>query len=194
LIPTNFNCDELLVINSWNNPGSAENVFTRAIQTGFAQGQSYRSAFPCSARRDATFRVKAPLLAQGQTLCLLGEGAALGNWNTSQPVLLNRISGEDYLSVQVDCTTSLSARLQIRRLRCRKEFFRSLRRHANRILNDEITSDKFMSSTTALLHARKQWRGAGVAIPVFSLRSENSFGVGEFLDLKPFADGANRRD
>ena len=34
------------------------------------------------------------------------------------------------------------------------------------------------------------WRGAGVAIPVFSLRSENSFGVGEFLDLKPLADWA----
>ena len=32
------------------------------------------------------------------------------------------------------------------------------------------------------------WRGAGVAVPVFSLRSENSFGVGEFADLKLLAD------
>ena len=31
------------------------------------------------------------------------------------------------------------------------------------------------------------WRGAGVAVPVFSLRSENSFGVGEFADLKLLA-------
>ena len=36
----------------------------------------------------------------------------------------------------------------------------------------------------------KSWKGAGVAVPVFSLRSENSFGVGEFLDLKPLADFA----
>jgi 4-alpha-glucanotransferase len=28
------------------------------------------------------------------------------------------------------------------------------------------------------------WKGAGVAIPVFSLRSKNSFGVGEFNDIK----------
>lgn len=28
------------------------------------------------------------------------------------------------------------------------------------------------------------WRGAGVAIPVFSLRSEKSWGIGEFFDLK----------
>lgn len=38
---------------------------------------------------------------------------------------------------------------------------------------------------------RKPWRGAGVAIPVFSLRSEESFGVGEFRDLKKLVDWAS---
>uniref|UniRef100_A0A7S1T7F8 4-alpha-glucanotransferase n=2 Tax=Compsopogon caeruleus TaxID=31354 RepID=A0A7S1T7F8_9RHOD len=32
------------------------------------------------------------------------------------------------------------------------------------------------------------WRGSGVAVPVFSLRSEKSCGVGEFLDLKKMVD------
>jgi 4-alpha-glucanotransferase len=36
------------------------------------------------------------------------------------------------------------------------------------------------------------WRGAGTAVPVFSLRSERSFGVGEFLDLPLLADWARR--
>jgi 4-alpha-glucanotransferase len=35
-----------------------------------------------------------------------------------------------------------------------------------------------------------KWRGTGVAVPVFSLRSEESFGVGEFNDLKKLADWA----
>ena len=34
------------------------------------------------------------------------------------------------------------------------------------------------------------WKGAGVAIPVFSLRSKNSAGVGEFLDIKLLVDWA----
>ncbi len=34
------------------------------------------------------------------------------------------------------------------------------------------------------------WRGAGVAVPVFSLRSEESFGVGEFHDLMKLVDWA----
>ena len=34
------------------------------------------------------------------------------------------------------------------------------------------------------------WRGAGVAIPVFSLRSKSSFGVGEFNDIRLMVDWA----
>ena len=36
----------------------------------------------------------------------------------------------------------------------------------------------------------KKWKGAGVSIPVFSLRSQNSFGIGEFTDIKYLADWA----
>jgi 4-alpha-glucanotransferase len=32
------------------------------------------------------------------------------------------------------------------------------------------------------------WKGAGVAIPIFSLRSKNGLGIGEYTDLIPFID------
>lgn len=34
------------------------------------------------------------------------------------------------------------------------------------------------------------WKGAGVAVPVFSLRTKAGLGVGEFLDLKLMVDWA----
>lgn len=34
------------------------------------------------------------------------------------------------------------------------------------------------------------WRGAGVALPIFSIRSKDGLGVGEFLDLKLVVDWA----
>lgn len=34
------------------------------------------------------------------------------------------------------------------------------------------------------------WRGAGIAIPMFSIRSEADLGAGEFLDLKLLVDWA----
>ncbi|MBQ4507725.1 MAG: 4-alpha-glucanotransferase [Paludibacteraceae bacterium] len=39
---------------------------------------------------------------------------------------------------------------------------------------------------------KPRFRGAGVAVPVFSLRTEQDFGIGEFLDLKLMADWAAR--
>ena len=36
------------------------------------------------------------------------------------------------------------------------------------------------------------WKGAGMAIPVFSLRSEKSFGVGEFTDMPLLVDWAKQ--
>ncbi len=40
------------------------------------------------------------------------------------------------------------------------------------------------------LHGFGLWRGAGVALPVFSLRTARSVGVGQFTDLIPFVDWA----
>lgn len=39
---------------------------------------------------------------------------------------------------------------------------------------------------------RKRWKGSGVAIPIFSLRSKNSYGIGEFTDLKLLVDWASQ--
>ncbi len=36
------------------------------------------------------------------------------------------------------------------------------------------------------------WKGAGVSVPVFSLKSNDNFGIGEFLDLKLLADWCNK--
>ena len=36
------------------------------------------------------------------------------------------------------------------------------------------------------------WKGAGVAVPVFSLNSDDNFGIGEFNDLKKLADWCNK--
>ena len=37
---------------------------------------------------------------------------------------------------------------------------------------------------------RPRWKGAGTAIPVFSLRSDRDFGIGQFTDLKLLVDWA----
>ena len=47
-----------------------------------------------------------------------------------------------------------------------------------------VTDEKFQYKDSL-------WRGAGVSIPVFSLRSQQGFGIGEFSDLKLLTDWAH---
>lgn len=50
--------------------------------------------------------------------------------------------------------------------------------------------ETIIASAAHLRLFRPLWKGAGVAIPVFSLRSEESWGIGEFLDIEKMVDWA----
>jgi len=53
---------------------------------------------------------------------------------------------------------------------------------------DDNKHNHIRLSSNNFQHNANDWRGAGVAIPVFSLRSQKGMGIGEFLDLKPLTD------
>ncbi|HYA79100.1 MAG TPA: hypothetical protein VED19_01160, partial [Candidatus Nitrosopolaris sp.] len=75
LVPAGFNCKELLVIESWNNAGFFENAFyTEPFKQVLLAGNFTKIATSAPPEPTHTFRVKSPLLAKDQTVCLLGEG------------------------------------------------------------------------------------------------------------------------
>jgi 4-alpha-glucanotransferase len=189
--PSEFHRDELLVIDSWNNAGAAENVFyTEPFQKVLLAGNFAEVQVPAPANPTHTFRIKAPMLAKGQTLCLLGDGAALGNWNIGRPMLLNRLADQNDLSVTLDLRgQSFPFSYKYGVFDTGKNAFVGFEDGANRTFSDvtvptghTLVNDGFVRLPV------DRWRGAGVAIPVFSLRSEHSFGVGEFEDLKLLAE------
>jgi 4-alpha-glucanotransferase len=189
--PGGFNCEELLVIDSWNATGFLENAFyTKPFKDVLLAGNITGMKNSPAQKPTHTFRVKAPLLNQGQTLCLLGEGHILGNWQSQSPVLLNRQPGEDYFSAQLDLRSQpFPFAYKYGIWDAVHNSFICFENGDNRVLSDKIAPDKHTLVNDAFVNLpANTWRGAGVAIPVFSLRSENSFGVGEFLDLKPLAD------
>jgi len=191
LTTADYGCPELLVLDSWNYPGYMENVFYTEpfnkvlFAENFTPVETSVPSYPTH-----TFRIKAPQLKKNQTVCLLGDGPALHQWNLQAPILLARKPGEDYFSVTVDLrgqSFPLSYKFGVFDV-ATKTFLR-YEEGLNRVLRDSaqpqsrtIINDGFVRLPV------EPWRGAGVAVPVFSLRSESSFGVGEFADLKLLAD------
>ncbi len=182
---------ELLIIDAWNNEGFFENAFyTEPFQQVLLKPNHTEVRRPAPPAATHTFKVKAPLLGKGQTLCLSGGAVALGNWDTAKPLLLDRVAGEDFLSVRVDFSNqSFPITYKYGVYDVEKKVLVGHEGGDNRILHDAPAPDKYtiVNDGFAVLPA-DTWKGAGVAIPVFSLRSENSFGVGEFEDLKLLAD------
>ena len=187
--------EDVLLIDSWNDPGRLENAFyTEPFRKVLLKGR--QRAFHASQAENAThtFRVRAPLLEPEHTLCILGSSQALAGWNVEGPVLMSRAVDLDWLSAEVNLSGSpfpIEYKYGIYDVVGKR--FIAYETGPNRVLTESpgagvktFVSDGFANVQAAL------WRGAGVAIPVFSLRSEASFGVGEFTDLKLLTDWCRR--
>lgn len=190
LAATDLQTDLLEVYDYFNLMGALANVFMtqpfRSYERVAAKGKKAESY-------THLFRVKAPLLAADEVLCLLGHGRALRNWDVSAPLLM-KPSG-DWWEARLDLSQEefpLSYKYGVWNTRTNK--FLGFEDGGNRPLYTAPSVVHRPPST--VLHdnfARlplPNWKGAGVAIPVFSLRSKKSWGVGEFADLPLLADWA----
>ena len=191
LVPASFNATELLVMDAWNNAGFLANAFYTTPFKKVLLAENFTEIKNSAPKNSThTFRVKAPLLTKNQTLCLLGDGPRLGNWKTESPTLLARTRNEDYFSVQLDLrgqTFPFAYKYGV--FDIAKKTFVQFEGGANRTLKTVATRNQHTLVNDGFIELPTDtWRGAGVAVPVFSLRSQKSFGVGEFADLKLIAD------
>jgi len=189
--PAAFQQEEVLIIDTWNDPGCCGNAFfTEPFHEVLLRQDHAEARAADLPGATHTFKVKAPLLTNDQTLCLLGDVAVLGNWNTTRPVLLNRIAGDNFLSARVDLRNqSFPIRYKYGIYSLALKTFVRYEDGNNRVLEDTIAPNKHTVVQDGFVALpANTWKAAGVAIPVFSLRSETSFGVGEFTDLKALAD------
>ena len=191
VVPAGFNSPELLIVDSWNHAGYVANAFYTEPFNKVLLAENFTGVKTAAPQNPThTFRVRSPLLANNQTLCLLGEGPALGHWQTAAPVLLARKPDEDFFSAQLNLAGQpLPIAYKYGVFDVEKNSFVRFEGGDNRRLtapparNQHVLVDDGFAALPA-----DAWRGAGVAVPVFSLRSRKSFGVGEFADLKPLAD------
>ncbi len=136
--------------------------------------------------------VDAPMIASDEVLAVTGACDQLGNWNPEKAVVLS-----DAYYPTWSCAIPLAglpAEFEYKFLILKKDT-----RHVvaweggnNRRFDLKAATDGecLVVSGLRFINPKSPWRGAGVAIPVFSLRSESDFGVGEFLDLKKMVDWA----
>ena len=196
-----FTNDELVLIDTWNFAGQIENVFYTEPFRSTLLKDNIESVLAKKITKTKThlFKVKAPLLTKGQSLCMIGESAVLGNWDIKKSLPLTKIKDADYkdadyFELALDLKhTSFPLIYKYGIYDLKKKLFISYESGNNRVVYEPASKNKLIicNDGFATLNST-EWKGAGVAIPVFSLRSNEGCGVGEFSDIKLLVDWSKK--
>ena len=149
-------------------------------------------------RKTIIFRVSAPQLLKGQSLAIVGSHPALGDWNVARYLRMEYIGQSDWmLSVNVDAVL-LPLEYKYVVIDDASNTLVTWEEGDNRTTDGLLPPDVTAVPDGTVLVAygenlrikEKTWRVAGVVVPVFSLRSDSSYGVGDFGDLRRMVDWA----
>lgn len=187
--------------DAWQAPGAPEvplnsAVFTQVLfkrpTTGPALGAGSTSR-PRQGSRSIHFRISASCVEPHHRLCLIGGPNSLGAWREDRARVLSD-NGSPWWSLDTELPTDLMGfDYKYGLWDSQADRFVAWEAGPNRHLELEPQGDvcdTLIRTEAAFRYPRGLRRGAGVAVPVFSLRSRDGLGVGEFLDLKLLVDWA----
>ncbi|KAK9671266.1 hypothetical protein RND81_12G018300 [Saponaria officinalis] len=133
------------------------------------------------------FKISCPNIEQGTSVYVIGNSPKLGQWKTQDSVKLSYAGDSVW---QADCVIGIKDfPLKYRYGKYDKAGKFSIEIGSNRELSLETLNNqaRYIFLSDGMLR-EMPWRGSGMAIPMFSVRSEEDLGVGEFLDLKLLVD------
>lgn len=181
--------EEIQLLDTWNHAGEYENAFfTAPFNNVMLRHNHPKSKSKVSKHHTHIFKVKAPLLNKHEAICLLGSGETLGNWSKDKAILLSK--EDDWWSVHVDMSESgFPVAYKYAVFNTKEDQFLKYEGGDNRLLHNYAPPHRLTIIHDGFAHLPNDtWKGAGVSLPVFSLRSKKSFGVGEFTDIKLLVD------
>jgi len=185
--------EEVQLIDIWNHAGEFENAFfTLPFQETLLKHSKKSTRGHSPKIYTHIFKVKAPLAGKDERICILGGNQALGEWDEDSYVPMT-LEGKWWTAKVSLPKESFPLTYKYGVCDAKHKKFLYYEQGENRNLHGDAVDKKMTILHDGFIHLpNNTWRGAGVSIPVFSLRSKNSCGVGEFSDLKLLVDWAEK--
>ena len=194
VVPRLFPADDArtyVFIDHWRDMPASSYCYSDAYQvaTGLWDTPATMVAlFP----RTFLFRIQAPQLSGDERVALIGDQPALGDWDTARALpMIPSEHSEWLLSISGD---GLRMPFQYKYIMVSKDGSVKWEEGPNRqspsngqwsMVNGQYVVA--LSDGEIRIQAPR-WKVAGLVVPLFSLRSEGSQGVGDFGDLREMAD------
>ena len=188
LLPIDKKATNVRVLDKWHDM-PADRSFHSSMFTDGVFHRPNRKKAQGVADGYLTIRADIAVVRTTQHVVLVGDCKALGNWSVEKGVVMNDANAPiwsarikmpkdsfAYKFVIVDSESGAVVAWQ-----SGENYYFNVATNKEEALVIEGLRPQFDMAP---------WRGAGVAIPVFSLRSKSSFGVGEFNDIRLMVDWA----
>ena len=160
-------------------------AFTECIMARQRQ-KTTKSEYQCTIR----LKVRAPQLRQNERLAIVGEPVSLGAWDARKAVAMTEHKSHEW-AVSLDASQLPMGRFEFKFVIIGNETESPMwEQGANRSIEvPQIEpGEVVVYELSQAYFPIYPWKGAGTVVPIFSLRSEGSFGVGDFGDLKLMID------
>ena len=180
---------EVKIFSSWQDMPNDKPYYSSAFIDGILKRNKKEQ--PLTTLPDSIqFRISAPMVFPDEVLAICGEGKFLGNWLPSKALIMN---DSDYPEWSVnfplkECKTPFEYKFVILK-KDTKEVV-AWETVNNRICGfvNEKPGSFILVDGLRFANPRDHWKGAGTAIPVFSIRTKEDAGVGDFMDIKKMID------
>ena len=176
----------------WNDIPEDAYMYSSAITDCVAKRAKSKTVKTTSSQA-IIIKTKAPQLRATERLAILGDGEVFGNWEATKAIQMEEFAPNEWMAV-IDAKKVKGNRLEFKfvTLDEKIDYTPLWETRNNRTIDlPELKDDEtVVYDLDIAFFPIFAWKAAGVVVPIFSLRSEGSFGVGDFGDLKLMVDWA----
>lgn len=177
------------IFDSWQSMPADKPYYSSAFVDGILM-RSHRDQPLKALPGTIQLRIEAPMVFPDEVLAVTGDNSMLGNWDPSKAILLNDSQFPLWtVNLPLD-HFSKPFEYKFVILEKNTHVVKEWETIDNRICGfvNEDSHSQIVVDGLRFASPRHNWKGAGTAIPVFSIRTEDDFGVGDFYDIKKMVD------
>ena len=191
IAPINPEKKNICIQDFWRGPFGDSPFITAAFSDCFFKREKTKAS-TTTKTDNLMLRLNCPQMEPNRHIAVIGNQAALGNWDESKKIKLDDTNFPVW-QVSLDAK-DFKFPLEYKYLIVDTATDKVLAWGGgpNRIISSINQQEFTVVTDEHFLRTIPSWKGTGVAIPVFSLRSEEGFGIGEFNDLKKMVDWAKK--
>ena len=178
--------DDTLMIDTWRSPETPSDVLrSEAFADAIFGNQPGLAPIPQPTKEHIAIRLSEPRLGKDEAFCIVSKQFI--SWDTNRAIIMKPYADFMWQAEFPNDLLLKEIEFKFGIWDTKENKFKRYEAGANHRIEIGALTQSIVVTYDAFYY-ENQWKAAGVAVPVFSLRTKKSRGCGEFSDIADMAD------